>query len=237
MISGPDNLAQSPAPAACSLPDVMFSYSAKPVPAASPTQKLEPVGVQQGCCRSVADLPYCPLARLAIASTGGGQCTCVTAWRVEGQPVGVYRVQVQGLHSAAHNAGLLLQLRLFMLKPEPMPSLVRGADPPRSSHRYTDRSEAATVAKMLSLVGCQRALSSLRPDSTSTRGSSPLYCVSSSNLNMQTRTQRFGVQNADPNKQESKISLSPAATKASLIKSTASSSGRDVIQFCKASLN
>ena len=27
-----------------------------------------PVGVQQGCCLSVADLPYCPLARLAIAS-------------------------------------------------------------------------------------------------------------------------------------------------------------------------
>ena len=47
--------------------------------------------------------------------------------------------------------------------------------------------EAATVATMLSLVGCQRALSSLRPDSTNTRGSSPLYCVSSSNLNKQTR--------------------------------------------------
>lgn len=53
----------------------------RPVPAASPTQKLDPLEVQQGCCLSVADLPYCPLARLAIASTGGGQCTCVTAWR------------------------------------------------------------------------------------------------------------------------------------------------------------
>ena len=51
-----------------------------------------------------------------------------------------------------------------------------------ASYKYTDRSEAATVANKLSLVGCHLALSSLRPDSTSTTGSSPRYCVSSSNL-------------------------------------------------------